>query len=331
MPLINFHFEESLYPDLTVYLCYILYWNFIKSSEIVGECFLELKGIDANLEAEPNLDQIFDGYEWKGPVRRQLLTLGPGAMLEVSQILGGQLDEAKSEGRRYSMCRYEYRLAGPQNRLFLIQYLMVDNEGKLKAAPEEAPKPFPNPIQMPISRPLPTMPNQVQMRPKAPLPMPNPVLSQSAKLRVPLPVASSSAIPSRQPSINKPFQKEDAAFLPIDDFDPNTRIDLAFERLKFQKGLLAKLFCPTNLKTRTADETPQLLELLTLQTECSQKEVENLEKILKSRTKNDEIKRKSLRQLFNDLQDATSVTQLDQIKTEYEQMLGYALQSEINS
>jgi len=265
------------------------------------------------------------------------------------QIHGGLLPDAESEDGRYSMCRYEYRLMSPSNRLFLIQYLVVDAEGKFKPMPEEKQGPPTQATFNQITNPnvqqrqLP-QPQTTQMRPQQFLQSlgNRPAIPQPSKAAAPPPTifsAGKKAPPSRMPlataippGTQQPQQATDDTFiLALDDFDGITKVDLAFERLKFQKTVLAKLFCPASIhhppqgEDRSEGVRSKVLSLVNAQINLMEQEVEHFSNLHELLGKNEGEKRDRLNGLFGQLSECTDLDSMMSLRSDWESVAGYSI------
>lgn len=297
---------------------------------VVGECMIQLKGLDCDLLKIPSPESILDGYIWTGPVTRQTINIHPGVVLELTQIFGGVKD--LNDNEEYKMCRHEYRLLAPTNRLFFVHYLALNAEGKCKARPFDAvpnaaasPIPFP---QMPsIRSPMPPphqMPNvSQQMRP----PMPQTMKGQSMG---PPPIPPPAQLPKKASTAAAPSahtQEEQQQTLTMDENDgaPNQRVDLAYNRLRFQKQILAKLFCKASPQVPTIEieealPKAELSQLANLQIDVLKTEIERLGQVRDWLNHGIRERRLQMNKCFTQVSEANDEAHLDLLMSQWDEI-----------
>lgn len=281
---------------------------------------IQLKGLECDLLKLPAPESICDGYVWTGPVNRQTITIHPGVVLELTQFFGG-VKEASDE-EEYKLCRHEYRLLAPTNRLFFVHYLAFNAEGRCKPRPADAmanpsvasPAPFP---PMPGMRP--PMPPAHQM-PQMRTPMPQTMKGQQMP---PAPVPPSQL--PKKPSA--PAQDDSQGCLSMDESEgvgPHQRVDLAYNRLRFQKQLLARLFCKsTHIPSLDVEETnlgTELPELANAQIDVLKTEIERLQQVKDWLGHNVRDRRLQMNQCFAQLAEAEDETQLDLLMAQWDEI-----------
>lgn len=276
---------------------------------------IQLKGLECDLLKVPNPESLCDGYLWTGPVNRQTINIQPGVVLELTQFFGGVTDE----GEEYKVCRHEYRLLAPTNRLFFVHYLAFDGEGKCRPRPVDS-----------MSSAVPPFPQMPSIRP----PMP-PVHHQMPNIRPPMPQASKSQpmpavqLPKKPLATAQAGAHEDSP-TSIDENEgvPNQRVDLAFNRLRFQKQLLARLFCPSfpvdggeSLSAETLavkkTELPSLIALIDSQIEVLRTEVGGLDKVKDWLEQNNREKRIEMNKLFAQIESVGDEAGLESLLAEW--------------
>jgi hypothetical protein len=284
---------------------------------------IQLKGLECDLLKVPAPESICDGYVWTGPVNRQTITIAPGVVLELTQFFGG-VKEANEEDE-YRLCRHEYRLLAPTNRLFFVHYLAFNAEGKCKPRPADAapsasaasPAPFP---PMPSVRPpMPPAHQMPQMRP----PMPQTMKGQ----QMPPAAVPTSQLP-KKPSA--PAAEDQQGFLSMDESEgvgPHQRVDLAYNRLRFQKQLLARLFCkaspaqtPLIEVAESMQAKTELPELANAQIDVLKTEIERLQQVKDWLGRNVRDRRLQMNQCFARLAEAEDESQLDLLMAQWDEI-----------
>lgn len=241
------------------------------------------------------MDQIDDGYDWKGPANRQIAQVSNEYSIEVTQFFGGHYDYDPSA----SVCRMEFRMAVPNNRLYLVHYLLLGTSGMPIVPDTTVPSGTVNPAMVfnrpgamkpPMAVPPKAMP-QMMHRPVPPVvnkPVPKPI-------RVPT---------TQESSQNTVKAVDESSYLPIDDLDAISKVDVAMARMKFVRSVLKSLFSPREDVQIEAAENAALEELFESSIELLRQEVELLQTQSENWRRADQERRRALNDLFTRSLDA---------------------------
>lgn len=264
---------------------------------LVGECFFELKALEDDLLEVPSTGSVDDGYDWRGPVKRTILPINPQVSLEITHFFGAIYDEEPS----LSVCRTEYRLHQQNNRLFLVHYLLLDNNGVAVAPPKETittinNAPYRAGPTLPLQRPPPSV-QQNKIPPSHMQPAQN------------IRMANASAAQPKAPTkvIDQRSSNDETVILGVDDLDAINRMDVSFARLKFMKSITAKLFSPPvhteHAASRCEDNeaSAELVSIVNNQLELLKQEVESTNSILDTVRREQTERRQKLNQLFSSI------------------------------
>lgn len=281
---------------------------------LVGDCFFELKGLEVDIGQVPVASSVDDGYEWRGPVKRHSVpvTTGPGQPpggLEITQFFGGLWDEAAS----VSVLRVEYRLLVPNNRVFLVHYLLIDSTGAAVIPPD-----------LSQVSPQGTVSPATVFQPLNPQPLPpqlqhQPIIKPVAP---PKPVPSHMAQPARPKITGKttqPVAHDDSAGNLVLDDESIAKIDVAHARSKFVRGLMSRIFEKRDsIDTPSMDE--EVVSLMEQQVQILSREKQLLEDAAKKLVVANEERRQELNKLFHSVLDSED---LDALLDAWNQKAGY--------
>lgn len=264
----------------------------------------------------------------------------------MTQISGGVIDSDPTK----TMCRIEYRLLAPNNRMTLVHYLMLDQHG-MPVAPQPdahmmAPPGTINPAALmggpSVVRPQggPSVTRLQGGPPAQPPPQAHGPPPQQAyppqRPQIPVPKAASIRPVGRPTLLANASKKanvvraaeakphDDSVHLPIDEADTLAQIDVAFARLKFTKGVMARLFLPAErpklLEEEDAD--PELLSLFQEQIGLMRQEEARSREALQQFTTQTGERRQTLNRLFDLL--GTEET-LDEVWSQWQKAAGYEI------
>lgn len=258
---------------------------------------------------------VDDGYEWRGPVKRHSVpvTTGPGQPpggLEITQFFGGIWDEAAS----VSVLRVEYRLLVPNNRVFLVHYLLIDSTGAavvpsdLAQAQGSQGTVNPSAVFQPLNpQPLPPqLQHQPMIKPVAP---PKHVPSQMTQL----------ARPKITGKTVQPVSHDDSAGNLVLDDDSIAKIDVAHARSKFVRGLMSRIFEKRDsIDNPSMDE--EVVSLMEQQVQILSQEKRLFGDAAKRLVAANEERRQELNKLFHSVLDSED---LDSLLDAWQQNAGY--------
>lgn len=279
------------------------------------------------MHAVPLAGSPQDGYDWRGPVKRSSVPIArttAATNLEVTQFFGGTWDADPA----LMVVRIEYRILIPNNRVYLVHYLLLDGTGTTVVPPDlQIPAGTVNPASIFSGGPssMPTERSVDAQRPVVALPKavvkPAPVLPQAQ----PVPLKKQHVKASAG------AQHEDgsaASFLAIDD-DSVTRVDTAYARYKFVASVLDRLFAPPERKEGNTPKPPcdgasedELAELLEMQAALLGKELEQSQAIASHLRAQEQDRRALLNELFSTMLEASSP---DEALSQWEAASGYSL------
>lgn len=277
--------------------------------------------MEVDIGQVPSSGNFDDGYEWRGPVKRHTVpvTTGPGQPpggLEITQCFGGLWEE----NSLLSVLRVEYRLLVPNNRVFLVHYLLIDSAGAAVVPPDLAqaaaqgsglaPQGTVNPsaVFQPLNPQAPPQQAAHMMKPVAP-PKPAPLQSQPPRPKI---ATGKTAQPVSAVS------HDDTANLIVDD-DSVAKIDVAHARSKFVRGLMSRIFEEREPKLE-AEIDEEVVALMEQQVKILTQEKQLFEDAAKRLVKANEKRRKALNGLFH---SALESEDLDDLLSAWHQVAGY--------
>ncbi len=287
-----------------------------------------------------------DGYEWRGPVNRVIVpTGGTGptgepCSLEITNFYGGFYPPSPNT----CVCRVEYRQMQPNCRLFLVQYILVDQSGNVvmssgNAQPQARPIPagtvnpamiFERPLDSPTegiatppnniipqaTQPSFKHPQPITQRPPMPIQAPvvqskNPMLAQRKQ----------PSLPGRSDSM-KSGADDGQMYLAVDEDDNYSNVDVALNRLKFIKNISARLFGPADQVRPIEKEDIELCGIFEEHINALRTEIGDISKLEIDFKSQQNQRRSELNKLFDDL---NKFEDIDVVYSNFEHTLGYSL------